>query len=184
MDYSTICKLPFGAYIQVYNDAQITNTMELRTTGGINLGPSGNIQGAHKFFSFTSGDILLCRKWTELPVPMEVIIGLEEFSNDPNDSVDRILELELEVTEEIAADDDEVVDANDNPMQDDAIEENQLRQENLHTQEMEEEQLEAVTMEPWHEPDVGEERNDLEIWMNPNRSNGGRHDEWEWRTKI
>jgi hypothetical protein len=44
----TICKLPFGAYAQVHNDEQITNTMQSGTTGRIHLGPS-NMTGGHIF---------------------------------------------------------------------------------------------------------------------------------------
>lgn len=52
LDYKAIGRLPFGAYTQVHDDLAITNTMEPRTTGAINLGPAGNIQGAHIFFKF------------------------------------------------------------------------------------------------------------------------------------
>ncbi len=58
LDFSTLCKLPFGAYVQVHDDAQITNTMEPRTMGGINLGPS-NMQGGYRFFNLTTGDIVI-----------------------------------------------------------------------------------------------------------------------------
>jgi hypothetical protein len=56
LDYNTLCKLPFGAYMQVHDDAKTTNTMEPRTTGGINLGPS-NMQGGHKFFNLGRGKL-------------------------------------------------------------------------------------------------------------------------------
>ncbi len=45
-DYKSIFQLPFGAYVQVHDDLDITNTMESKTTGAINLGPAGNKQGA------------------------------------------------------------------------------------------------------------------------------------------
>jgi len=51
LDYNNICRLPFGAYVQVHDDLDATNTMESRTTGAINLGTSGNLQGSHKFYS-------------------------------------------------------------------------------------------------------------------------------------
>jgi hypothetical protein len=92
LDFKTVCKLPFGAYVQVHDEAMITNTMEPRTTGAINLGPTGNIQGAHKFFSLATGEILTRKKWTELPVPSEVLIRLEEMATDPNDDVEDIRE--------------------------------------------------------------------------------------------
>ncbi len=61
LDFSNLCRLPFGAYTQVHEDPQITNTMEPRTTGGINLGPS-NMTGAHKFLSLATGEIITRRK--------------------------------------------------------------------------------------------------------------------------
>jgi hypothetical protein len=51
LDYKAICRIPFGAYAQVHDDLKITNTMEARTTGAINMGPTGNIQGTYKFLS-------------------------------------------------------------------------------------------------------------------------------------
>ncbi len=39
IDYNIMCKIPFGTYVQVHDDLSITNTMESRTTGAINLGP-------------------------------------------------------------------------------------------------------------------------------------------------
>ncbi len=47
LDYKAICQIPFGAYVQVHDDLSVVNTMEPHTTGAINLGPTGNIQGAH-----------------------------------------------------------------------------------------------------------------------------------------
>jgi hypothetical protein len=91
LDFKTVCRLPFGAYVQVHDDLMITNTMESRTTGAINLGPTGNIQGAHRFYSLATGDLMVRRKWTELSVSTEVIIRLEELSSDPMDSCQEIM---------------------------------------------------------------------------------------------
>jgi hypothetical protein len=96
LDFNTVCRLPFGAYVQVHDEAMVTNTMEPRTTGAINLGPTGNIQGAHKFFSLTTGEILIRKKWTELPVPSDVLIRLDEMAMDPNDNVEGMREEEEE----------------------------------------------------------------------------------------
>ena len=57
------CKLHFGAYAQVYK------TLEKRTQGAICLGPTGNLQGTHKFFSLRSRKRFTRRKFTELPTP-------------------------------------------------------------------------------------------------------------------
>jgi hypothetical protein len=91
LDCKSVCRLPFGSYVQVHEDNQVTNTMETRTTGGINLGPS-NMTGGHNFFSPVTGEIIMRRKWTELPIPGDVIQKVEEFSNDPNDQVGMIFD--------------------------------------------------------------------------------------------
>jgi hypothetical protein len=96
MDFKSLCQIPFGAYVQVHDDNQITNTMEPRTVVSINLGPTGNIQGGHKFFSLTTGEIMLRRKWTELPVLSEVMLRLQELSNDPINNVSEEVESEEE----------------------------------------------------------------------------------------
>jgi hypothetical protein len=57
-----------------------------RTTGAINLGPS-NLRGGHKFLSLETGEIIMRRRWTEMPVPTDVVARLEEMSSDPNDSL-------------------------------------------------------------------------------------------------
>jgi hypothetical protein len=81
-DYNIICRIPFGAYVQVHDDLNVTNTMESRTTWAINLGPTGNIQGTHKFLSLKTGDLIVRRKWTEMPVPSEVIDKLDDQGQD------------------------------------------------------------------------------------------------------
>jgi hypothetical protein len=55
------CKLmSFKAHVQVHYYLEVTNNvMESRTTGAINLGPTGNIQGTHRFISLKTGDIIL-----------------------------------------------------------------------------------------------------------------------------
>jgi hypothetical protein len=96
LDFKNVCRIPFGAYAQVHNDLAMTNTMDPRTTGAICLGPSGNIQGGHKFLSLQTGNIMVRRKWTELPVPADVINRLKDLAQDVNDSVEQILEEESE----------------------------------------------------------------------------------------
>jgi hypothetical protein len=53
-----------------------------------------------KFLNLATGDIITRRKWTELPVPSEVVLKLEELSSDPNDEIERILENKNENEEE------------------------------------------------------------------------------------
>ncbi len=88
LDFKTICKLPFGSYTQVHEDLSITNTIEPRTVGAINLGPTGNVQGAHRLLNLATGEIIVRRKWTELPIPSEVILRLEELSMEQGDEVE------------------------------------------------------------------------------------------------
>ena len=42
--------LHFGAYAQVHEYRNVTNTLEERTQGAIFLGPTGNLQGTYNFF--------------------------------------------------------------------------------------------------------------------------------------
>jgi hypothetical protein len=56
--------------------------MESRTTGAINLGPTRNIQGTHNLLSLKTEDLIVMRKWTELPVPSEVIDKLDDQGQD------------------------------------------------------------------------------------------------------
>ncbi len=114
LDTKLLCKLPFGAYAQVHDDPQITNNMEPRTTRAINLGPS-NMQGGHKFLSLATGDIITRRKWTELPVPSEVILRLEELSGDATDTVENILQ-EEEENDTVSSDQDLEVTPEQNPL--------------------------------------------------------------------
>ena len=54
LDWKKICKLHFGAYTQVHEDRNVTNTLEERTQGAIFLGPTCNLQGKYNFFSLQS----------------------------------------------------------------------------------------------------------------------------------
>jgi hypothetical protein len=78
LDYKVICRIPFGAYAQVHDDLKTTNTMEARTTGVINMGPTGNVQGTHKFLSLKTGENIVRRNWTEMPIPSEAIVWIQE----------------------------------------------------------------------------------------------------------
>ncbi len=43
------CAISFGWYYQIHEEDQPRNSMVARTQGAILLGPSGNVQGGHKF---------------------------------------------------------------------------------------------------------------------------------------
>ena len=63
----------FGWYCQIHEEDQPCNGMVQRTQGAILLGPSENAQGGHKFFTLTTGKVVTCRIWTELPTSVAVI---------------------------------------------------------------------------------------------------------------
>jgi hypothetical protein len=64
--------MPFGTYCQVHKDLP-RNIMAACTQGAISLGPSGNAQGGHKFFSLTTGRVINRRSWNINPMPNTVI---------------------------------------------------------------------------------------------------------------
>ena len=43
------CSMPFGQYCQISEEDAPRNSLAARTQGAIALGPSGNVQGGHKF---------------------------------------------------------------------------------------------------------------------------------------
>jgi hypothetical protein len=71
VEYAKHCQLEFGAYVQTHEEHD--NSMNARTTGAIALCPTGNTQGGYYFYSLTSGRHLNPRRWTELPMPAEII---------------------------------------------------------------------------------------------------------------
>ncbi len=86
INYETACRLPFRAYAQVHDDLEVTNTMQSRTTGGISLGVKGNVQGTYRFFNLHTGEFIVRCKWTELPIPHEAIVRLQDFTYDEIDT--------------------------------------------------------------------------------------------------
>jgi hypothetical protein len=126
LDYNIVCKLPFGACVQVHEDNSITNTMDTRTTGGISLGPS-NLNGGFKFFSLVTGEILTRRKWTKLLVPSELIQSIEEMSGDDGE----IFVYSLLGNEEIVPDKDGIYEVQDNSHNvDDKIDDDVINEDN------------------------------------------------------
>jgi len=75
------CRIPFGAYAQVHAEPDPTNNaMVSRTVGGISLGPTGNIQGTHKFLSLLTGRQIQARAFTPLPMPIDIVGRVEAFA--------------------------------------------------------------------------------------------------------
>ncbi len=56
IEYHMMYRWPFGFYVEVHNDDQVTNTMEARTTGAIKLGSTGNMKVDHHFLNITTID--------------------------------------------------------------------------------------------------------------------------------
>jgi hypothetical protein len=73
-------KIEFGAYVQVFEDNDPTNTVRTRTTGAIALTPTGNAQGGYYFLSLTTGRRLSRQQWDELPMPDGVIAAVEAMA--------------------------------------------------------------------------------------------------------
>lgn len=67
----------------MHDDLEVTNNMKSKTTGAINLGPTGNVQGTHRFLSLKARETIVRRNWTELPVPIYVITRLRKFMEEP-----------------------------------------------------------------------------------------------------
>ena len=56
--------------------------MTHRTLGAICLGPNGNRQGGHYFMSLTSGSRITRHRWTELPMPKDVINRVTQMGRE------------------------------------------------------------------------------------------------------
>jgi hypothetical protein len=67
------CAMGFGRYCQIHEEDQLHNSMVARMQGALLLGPSGNAQGGHNFFTLATGKVIICWAWTELPTTAAVI---------------------------------------------------------------------------------------------------------------
>jgi hypothetical protein len=79
-DYNDM-RIEFGAYAQVFETNDPTNTVKTRTTGAIALTPTGNAQGGFNFLSLTTGKKLARQQWDELPMPDGVIARVEQMAH-------------------------------------------------------------------------------------------------------
>lgn len=75
-------KLPFGSYCQVHKVTNPRNSLAARTQGAISLGSSGNMQGAQRFLSIKTGEVIIRYSWTEVPMPDEVIDRVNHLGKD------------------------------------------------------------------------------------------------------
>ena len=71
------CSVPFGCYCQISNEGMPRNSMLARTEGALALGPSGNAQGGHKFWTLNTGSIVVRRQWVRLPMTEAVITRID-----------------------------------------------------------------------------------------------------------
>jgi hypothetical protein len=74
------CSIPFGCYCQISEEGTPRNSMLARTRGAIALGPSGNVQGGHKFFALDTKSVVVRRQWVRLPMTAAVIARLERLA--------------------------------------------------------------------------------------------------------
>lgn len=86
IDAKKHCVIPFGAYAQTHE--QHDNSMDSRTMGAIALRPTGNAQGGHFFYNLRTGKRISRNRWTELPMPDEVVKRVEQMSDSA--SVNRL----------------------------------------------------------------------------------------------
>ena len=78
IDFTKHCRIEFGAYAQVHEDHD--NSMAPRTVGAIALRPTGNEHGSYYFFNLNTGRLLNRSRWTELPMPDDVITRVHKMS--------------------------------------------------------------------------------------------------------
>jgi hypothetical protein len=88
LNYKRDLALEFGTYCQVHAHHTPRNSIKACTEGGVCLGPIGNEQGGFKFMSQQSGHKFMAHKWTQLPIPSEVIKRVNYLGKDqPKDLV-------------------------------------------------------------------------------------------------
>ena len=77
IDYNKHIRIPFGAYAHTHEIHD--NTMRPRTIGAICLGPSGNEQGTHYFYSLVTGRVISRPNFTEIPMPADVVQRISDI---------------------------------------------------------------------------------------------------------
>jgi hypothetical protein len=80
-DFTTHCRVPIGAYCEVHDEPNPTNTETERTTTAIALGPTNNLQGSYYFMSLQTGKQISRRRWTEKPATPAVITRVHDLAN-------------------------------------------------------------------------------------------------------
>eukprot|EP00957_Ditylum_brightwellii_P206926 15350597-Ditylum_brightwellii.AAC.1 len=72
IDYNLHVRLEFGTYIHTH-ESHGSDDQQPRTVGAIALRPTGNKLRGHYFMSLLTGRRLICNRWTELPLPQDII---------------------------------------------------------------------------------------------------------------
>jgi hypothetical protein len=80
LDFNKHCQIPFGAYAEVHEDRNITNTIDARTQPAICLGPTANFQGSYKFLSLQTGKRITRKQFKEPPMPSSIIKRVEAMA--------------------------------------------------------------------------------------------------------
>jgi hypothetical protein len=80
LDFNKHCQIPFGVYVEVHEDRNITHTMSERTQPAICLGPTANFQGSYKFLSLRTGKRITRKQLKELPMPDSIIKRVEAMA--------------------------------------------------------------------------------------------------------
>jgi hypothetical protein len=88
-DFATHCRVPIGAHCEAHNKNDPSNAETPRASHAIALGPTGNLQGGHRFLSLDTGKRVSHCRWTELPITDDIIahlhaLALAEQTYDPN----------------------------------------------------------------------------------------------------
>ncbi|MGC8483976.1 MAG: hypothetical protein ACP5OE_10085 [Thermodesulfobium sp.] len=89
-DFNKHCQIPFGAYVQAYqenapkntNDPRTidANTNDPRTIDAIYLRPANNIQGGHELMDLNSGRVITRPRVWEIPVTPVIVRAVEDMA--------------------------------------------------------------------------------------------------------
>jgi hypothetical protein len=71
--------LPFSSYCQVHEEKLPCNSLVNRTLGAVSLGPSGNAQGGHNFFTLNTSQVITRWSWDVIPMPKSVVDRVVNF---------------------------------------------------------------------------------------------------------
>jgi len=78
------CRAEFGTYRKVHEEPSPFNTMASRTQPAICLGPTGNMQGSYRFFSLSTGRVIVRCNFTVFPMPDNIIALVDKWADCNN----------------------------------------------------------------------------------------------------